>query len=144
MMRGSPVWGALKITVMVPARSIRRYSVKRLRRKTDSASGPFSHSTKRAWSASWPLATRPIQTRVSSPAEDSDGTRPAYRRLDLERDHAAENQAHRAGCLGPGIDGHRPTGVPPASDEQPGSQAQEREDDYHEQRRWLCDRRQNA
>src|SRR5712692_6159410 len=117
MIRGSPVCGALKITVMVPVTSNRRYSVKRLRRKTDSASAPFSHSTKRAWSASWPLATRPIQTRVSSSAADSDGTRPAYRRLDLERGDAAENQAHWAGCLGPGIDGHRRRRVPPAGDE---------------------------
>src|SRR6266851_3686248 len=144
MMRGSPVWGALKITMRVPARSITRYSVKRRRRKTDSASAPFSQSTKRVWSASRPLATRPIQMRVSSPAEDSDGTRPAYRRLHLQGGDAAENQTDGTGCLGPGIDGDCRRRVAPAGNNQPCYESQDRQDWDDQQWRWRGDARQDA
>jgi len=86
-MRGSPVRGALKTTVTSPFSSVSRYSVNLRRRKIDSASGPFSHSTNRACSASCPLATRPIHTRVSSPATASDGTQPAYPKRSYSREH---------------------------------------------------------
>src|SRR5207248_6553642 len=120
--RGSPVCGALKTIVTVPLSSVSWYSVKRLRRKIDSASGPFSHSMKRSLSASRPLLTCPIQTRVSSPADPSGGTLPAYLTLSVKSGQTTEREANRTRCLCPG--GHRSetAGAPTAGDDQPRRQ----------------------
>src|SRR5438105_8207817 len=144
MMRGSPVWGALNSTVTRPSASLSWYSVRRRRRKIDSASGPFSHSRKRSCSASWPLFTRPTQIRVSSSADASDGTRPAYRTPRIERCYAAERQAHGTGRLRPGVYGRRGRRVAAAGDHQPRAQTEHGQEHDHHDRRRLDDARQQA
>src|SRR5258708_35337016 len=133
MMRGSPVWGALNTTVSLSAFCVSVYSVRRRLRKTSWASGLLSHTMNRSCSASLPGARWPIQTRMSSPVGASDGTRPAYRSLGLQRDDASDNQTRRTGRLCPRIEGHFAGCFALPGDDEPGGQTKdrkERDDQY--------------